>query len=124
MTVHQSQQQFAAGLCPMCQELHKAGIVMSERRAQWAGGAVQLTRRQAAIFAFLLKRRSASGESLAMEVYGLDPNGGPDDAKNCIDVFVWQLRKRLRDAAFPGHIETVWGSGYRLVVAETVEKGA
>ena len=51
---------------------------------------------------------SASTERRHAEVYGLDPDGGPE--LKIIDVMICRLRKKLGDI----EIETVRGSGYRL----------
>ena len=124
MTLHQPQEQFSRShTCPRCEELRASGITAGIDGAEWPGGRANLSPNEATVFAYLLRRRVATTENLALELYGLDPNGGPTNAKNCVDVYVCKLRRRLRDAGFPGHIETIWGRGYRLVLTETIEKG-
>lgn len=44
-------------------------------------------------------------------LYGTDPNGGAQ--LKTVDVFICQLRRKLKHS--PWAIETLWGSGYRMV---------
>ncbi|MBI1246137.1 MAG: hypothetical protein GC202_14140, partial [Alphaproteobacteria bacterium] len=67
-----------------------------------------LTATEAKLLDALCRMGAATMERLHADVYGLDPNGGPE--LKIIDVHICKLRKKLGDI----EIETVWGSGYRL----------
>lgn len=67
-----------------------------------------LTATEAKLLDALCRMGAATMERLHAEVYGLDPNGGPD--LKIVDVLICKLGKKLGDI----EIETVWGSGYRL----------
>lgn len=52
-------------------------------------------------------------EQMMHELYGMDPNGGPDDNK-IVDIFVYWLRKKLKGTGVPLEILTWWGRGYSV----------
>ncbi len=80
------------------------------RRAAVAGRTVDLSAREFALVEAFLRHpgQVLSREQLLSNVWGYDFDPG----SNVVDVYVRYLRKKLG----PGHIETVRGMGYRLVV--------
>lgn len=46
-------------------------------------------------------------------LYAADPNGGPD--VKILDIWICKIRKKLKAAAVPLEIKTVWGVGYQLL---------
>lgn len=73
---------------------------------------LRLTRQEAQLFGFLLKRDLVTKEQAMTVLYGDRPNGIDVEIK-IIDVFVCKMRKKLK--SFGIEIETVWGQGYRLL---------
>lgn len=64
-------------------------------------------------FLTLLAKRSGATvrfESIHNDLYGLDPDGGPDP--KILRVYASQIRKRLEGTRV--RIKTVWGVGYKL----------
>jgi DNA-binding response OmpR family regulator len=78
--------------------------------ATLGGSALQLTRRELAILALLARHpgRTFTREFLLDHVWG-DAYDGLDRA---VDTQMVRLRRKLGD--FGGHVEAVWGVGYRL----------
>ncbi|WP_445493167.1 helix-turn-helix domain-containing protein [Rhodopseudomonas sp. RCAM05734] len=75
---------------------------------------LQLTRHEAQLFGFLLKRDLITKEQGMTVLYG-DRAGGEEVEIKIIDVFVCKIRKKLK--RFGIEIETVWGQGYRMSAA-------
>lgn len=89
----------------------------------WVGGVVRhrdqqtrVSRTELRILAVLLERRgrTISRVELANAVWG--ESAGCASASRAISVYVCSLRKRLRSIGLGGAVETVRGSGYRVVV--------
>ena len=73
-----------------------------------------LTPRQSALLRVLSRRpgRLVTHEALVDAVYGDDPGGGPDRARQCIAHFARALKPAL--AAGGMEVRSVWGQGYVL----------
>ena len=84
---------------------------------QAAGTRVTLSPREHALLALLLRRREEvlSREEILREAFGYDFNPGT----NLLDVHVAHLRRKLEGA--PVQIETIRGTGFRLVPSGTGE---
>jgi DNA-binding response OmpR family regulator len=73
---------------------------------------VSLTRREFAVFAYLLRHRNAT---VTREMLGRDVWEDPDyGLTNVIDVYINLLRRKLANAGLPALIQTVRGAGYSL----------
>lgn len=72
----------------------------------------QLSPARSRIFEVLWKSapRVVTREKFYDELYGLDPNGGPES--KTLDVHICQLRKVLSHSGI--EIATIWGSGWYL----------
>ncbi len=75
---------------------------------------LRLSPRESQMLVKLAKRpgRVTSYRELLHELYGDDPDGGPDYASSCLRRFATDINKRL--AAEGYRIRTVWGQGYTL----------
>lgn len=82
------------------------------REVTGPAGRVVLPRQQGEIFALLIARpgRLLSRDALVGRLYDDKPDNPPDD--RALDVAVWRLRERLRQAGVAGHIATVRSSGW------------
>lgn len=101
--------------CPCCRQVlpqspqlivDEAGILV--RNGRFAS----LTRHEFALFETLQNAgdRVLSQEALLRSIYGLQMD---EPEIKIIDVFVCKLRKKLKPLGV--EIQTVWGSGYRLL---------
>jgi hypothetical protein len=80
------------------------------------GGVIRLPRVGKLFFDALLRAngRPLTTEFLINAAYGHRPDAdAPADEDNCLKVHICKLAKRL--AGCTGHIENVWGVGYRMV---------
>ena len=83
------------------------------------GKPVRLTRKEYGLVELLALRleQTVTKEAVMNHLYG----GMDEPELKIVDVFICKLRKKLSEAAGgANHIETVWGTGYRLV-AEPVK---
>lgn len=106
--------------CPVCASLyHVNGVVFDAGRQvlRWPGGMVRLARLHTRLLAALIDRPAAvvPPERLIDALWGDGPDGAPDDADANLSVQAHYLRRRLRQAGFPGRIVTSHGVGYELV---------
>lgn len=69
-----------------------------------------LTRLEQRFLIALGTGRLMSKERLHDQIYGDDPDGGPE--LKIVDVFICKLRKKL--TPYGVAIETIWGRGYRM----------
>jgi len=81
--------------------------------AEYAGQQVRLTPRESALLSYLVRHPGhvCSREELLDRVWGIRFDTGT----NMVDVYVHFVRRRMASIAWPFRIETVRGSGYRLV---------
>jgi DNA-binding response OmpR family regulator len=79
----------------------------------YKGRKIALSRTQHIIFAALAAKKGklVSKDSFVNELYGLDPNGGPDDPINVLDVCIHRIRAKLPPEI---GISAQWGLGYYL----------
>jgi DNA-binding response OmpR family regulator len=87
-------------------------VELEQCRVFVAGVEVHLTPTEMKILTALL-RRPASAVTREVLVEAALTEERADDARSALDVHVSRLRKKLGG----GYVETVWGVGYRLVVA-------
>lgn len=104
-------------VCPRCEAVWAEGIHVDGALVEWSGGSLRIDRRKSRILATLLKRRVVSVNRLVDEVYGDDPDGGPDDAVGALYSHVSHLRRELKRASFPMTIMADRHIGYTLVPA-------
>jgi DNA-binding response OmpR family regulator len=94
--------------------IERAGLrLQTDVRTLWAGDAqVTLPEREAELLRLLLTHpgRVFSREDLEVRLYGDDP---PDS--NTVEVFVYQLRRRIRALGAADPIRTVRGKGYTVL---------
>jgi DNA-binding response OmpR family regulator len=94
--------------------LEAAGIRLDllSRRAERGGASVHLADREAALLAFLMRRRGqvCSQKEILAAVWGYDHDPGT----NVVQVYVGYLRRKLARPGSPAPIETVRSAGYRL----------
>jgi len=83
--------------------------------ATCGGRSVKLTPRESALLGYLVRHPGhiCSREELLDRVWGIRFDTGT----NMVDVYVHFVRRRMESIAWPYRIETVRGSGYRLVEA-------
>lgn len=83
------------------------------------GATVHLTGKEYAMLELLAVRL---GQTLTKDAFLTHLYGGMDEPEvKIVDVFICKLRKKLELAGAGGHIDTVWGRGYRLT-AEPVSR--
>jgi len=71
---------------------------------------LKLTQSQLALLSLLLRRVSASHEQIVSHLYGHRIDGGPDDARKCVEVYIYWLRKALQPHGVK--IDNIFGVGY------------
>ena len=95
-----------------------AGLELDESRRAltYAGQVVDLTAREYALLAHLMRNRGAAltRQQLLDEVWGAEP----DVYSNVVDLYIHYLREKFKDAGHEDLIKTVRGVGYRLIEAE------
>lgn len=111
--------------CPCCgAPISPADVLFDEahRYVVHSGSVVMLTPREAEVFARLLKSAPlvVAAESIFAAIYAGRVDGGPE-YKN-IDIFVCRLRRKLKPLGLV--IETIWGTGYRLTIADPAQADA
>lgn len=107
-------------ICPCCGQF-AASLPLSwhseSKTLLGSPGIITLTKSEAVIFSLLWIAHETGGyvtrAKMFNELYGLDPNGGPNNGDNIISVFMVRLRRRL--APFGVRIVVDWGNGYRLI---------
>lgn len=84
-------------------------------RLMCGAATVELTGQEGRIVALLVKNFGSCVRNTAIfdDLYGLDPNGGPET--KIIPIFVVKIRAKLVKAGAPLAIRTHWGLGYELV---------
>lgn len=104
-------------LCPTCgQQISPLQLLLSleNNTATRLGRVDKLPPQQAEILHVLLKRQpcTVSAADICAAIYA---NGdGPDDEMQVVRVQMWKMRRRLAPLAV--RIETIHGTGYRLVL--------
>lgn len=101
--------------CPCCRQglPHSPELIVDEAGILVRNGRfASLTRHEFALFETLQNagHRILSQEALLRSIYGLQMD---EPEIKIIDVFVCKLRKKLKPLGV--EIQTVWGSGYRLL---------
>jgi DNA-binding response OmpR family regulator len=101
---------------PVAAPVLRAGALTldpSRHRAAWAGTSVELTAREFALLAWLMRHRGRvlSRTRIIEQIWGDDFAGDT----NVIEVYVGYLRRKLERSGAPPLIQTVRGVGYRLV---------
>lgn len=89
---------------------------LAERRVRVGDQPIHLTRHEFALVEALMVRaeRTLTKGALMTLVYG----GGPEEPEpKIIDVFVCKIRNKLGPVG-AGHLQTVWGQGYRMSAAQ------
>jgi DNA-binding response OmpR family regulator len=107
----------SADTCPCCgQTLPSAYDVAAE--------AARLSHKQRALFNILAARngRTVRHDFIHEVLWGDDPNGGPNDARNVLAVMVNHANSRLSAVGY--RIRNVWGVGYRLEAISADEVAA
>lgn len=79
---------------------------------EWDNRRLALPSRLGIVLSRLVSRHPATSEDLFDSLYGDREDGGPDNAKNTVNVALCQLRKRLKDTPF--HVERVRDHQYRF----------
>ena len=108
--------------CPCCNSVAITvdGVTFAPDHVLWDGGEYRWSARrsQAAIMWLLAARRGAivSFPEIVDWIYADDPDGGPLDVRNCVDIAIVRLRRALREAGAPIEIHTHWGRGYELII--------
>jgi Response regulators consisting of a CheY-like receiver domain and a winged-helix DNA-binding domain len=72
-----------------------------------------ITHKQATILCILIKRSPAivTRQSFHLLMYGERDDGGPEP--KIFDIHISRIRKLMRRAGIPGHIDTVVNAGYK-----------
>lgn len=92
-------------------EVGPLAVDFDARRVELRGEAVALTRVEFDILERLARRPGTAVSRRELADHALEePSEGGD---RVLDVHISRIRKKLGEAA--GHLETVWGIGYRLV---------
>lgn len=78
--------------------------------------ALRLTRYEADVLGVLSDGRLHTKESILLGMYSDRVGDGPEI--KIVDVFICKLRAKLKDTGIV--IETIWGSGYKLLTVEPV----
>lgn len=109
--------------CPACGEeffapekpLEFAGVRLEARALCWRGEKVHLTQAEYEILRlfFQVRGRVVTGNYLFDFLYSLLPDSDQPATANIGRVWICRLRKKLAD--LPIKIETVWGTGWKLV---------
>lgn len=90
-------------------------MATSSSRARTASSTstpLELTRTERVILEAIARRAVATYDMIIGDLYGADPNGGPDDPRNVIQVLMVGLRRQLRARGL--EVRKVWGEGYRI----------
>lgn len=108
----------AAHLCTICG--HAIGLAPATDFPD--ADEMNLPRRERQILNLLLraKGRSVFSVKLVDELYGDDPDGGPDNAEGCVQSHISKLRRKLRPRGWL--IDSRRFDGYRLVRDPTFMK--
>lgn len=97
------------------QATHLGALTVEWERRQlvWKGNPIQLTNREFAIFAMLVRKR---GQIVHQQEIAADLLGSQDlaNSDNLVEVNLTRLRRKLRTAGCPDLISTIRGAGYRL----------
>lgn len=81
--------------------------------AVYKGRRISLSRTQHKIFAALAAKKGkvVTNDAFLNDLYGLDPNGGPDEPLNTLKVCISHIRGKLPPEL---GVSTQWGLGYYL----------
>lgn len=88
-------------------------VEWERRQLVWEGKPIQLTNREFAIFALLVRKH---GQVVHQQEIAADLLGSQDlaNSDNLVEVNLTRLRRKLRTAGCPDLIRTIRGAGYRL----------
>lgn len=94
------------------------------RTARYQDRNVQLSQREFAVLHCLSSRsgRPVAADELLMYVWGERPS--PERSRQILDVYIFQLRKKLERLGLKGAIATIRGFGYMLVPVAGAERTA
>lgn len=109
----------AAGLAENLVKIGPITINLTDRELLAHGKKVRLTKAEMTLMISLASRpgRTRTKESILADLAGHDPDHGPEI--KIVDVYICKIRSKLRAFGVAGHLETVWGSGYRLSEDDT-----
>lgn len=74
--------------------------------------ALRITPKQAQLLLFIADRDLATKTAIYAGVFQHDDGDGPID--QIVNVTICHLRRRAREQGWPGRIENIWGTGYRM----------
>ena len=108
-----------ATFCPTCfapyPPLDGIAVYLAENVLEADGVKVKMRPKEAELVSILAAHMSrvVRRDSLMQMLYGGQARNPPEE--KVLDIFVCAIRQKLVAAGCPVEIETVWGSGYKLV---------
>lgn len=112
------------GLAENLLEVGPITINLTTRDVRVDGEPLRMTDKEQRVLTCLAMRsgRLVSKDTIMEELYGHEADAAPEI--KIVDVFVCKIRNKLRRFAAAGHLETVWGQGYRLMDANAGDPAA
>jgi DNA-binding response OmpR family regulator len=105
-------------VCPNCEAVWGDGYHFNGASGEFRGrvSVVHVPYSEARLLALMLRKpgRVVRYEEFFNELWGLDPNGGPERPEKNINVHKAKLSRLLVEAGAPFSIKSTWGMGYRI----------
>lgn len=103
--------------CPHCDaRKFKGGFTLIDGFLYWSGGTLKLKNRESDVLEALMTANGRTLHPSYLIDYIYSPRGFQPADEKIVNVFVCQLRKRLRENNVPLRINNRWGRGYWLEV--------